>query len=322
MSQPSSTRRKVYVVLSARSLPYAGCCLASLLRNVAEPIDLTLITDGPDDKVALEAALATMPCPPQHSYQVFDKADADHRAASYYAEYPAVAAFRDGHPCWRKITDPPLFAAPGEEVVLLDPDVYFPNPFTFEVTPESGILLMWQRPNCLLPEDIVQRAYDQGIPMSDHTDIGVSHFRALDLPFLDSLITRLGGTSLPRSMHVESIIWAAVAERFGGGYLDPKAWRCFDNSVASRISRRFGTTGNAVLQGLDFENMKAFHAGGVAKNWLPDAEKAGLFAAKATVLDAPTRTNAFTLYPRAKFDRKLKVRGIARSLGLYRLLAQ
>ncbi len=62
-------------------------------------------------------------------------------------------------------------------MVLLDPDLYFPNTFRFEPTPEQGILLMWQRPNCLLPHKTVRAAMDAGIPLARHVDIGVAQWR-------------------------------------------------------------------------------------------------------------------------------------------------
>ena len=45
------------------------------------------------------------------------------------------------------MTDPLLLSRPGEEMLLLDPDLYFPNRFLFEATPSNGLSLMWQRPN-------------------------------------------------------------------------------------------------------------------------------------------------------------------------------
>ena len=154
----------------------------------------------------------------------------------------------------------------------------------------------------------------------DHTDIGVCQFRApLDLAELDAVLTTLDTAPHARSMHVESIVWAALAERLGGGYLDPGAWHCFANSVASRVRRRMGRSGAATLAQIDFAPVKAFHAGGVAKNWLVDAERAGLFDGPHSHL-APTPIRPFVVYPRAKFAAKLRNRRIARKLGLYKIL--
>lgn len=315
----SDQRRKVYCVLSARSLSYSEACLKSLFRNAIEPLDVTLITDGPEDKTQLQAVKDLDP-EGRHVWSVLEKAEVDALAAQQLAEYPAVRQFREGHPCWRKVTDPVLVAKPGEEIIILDPDVYFPNPFAFEPAPAKGIYLMWQRPNCLLPEETVRTAFERGVVMADHTDIGVAQLGGpLDWAHLDALIATLGGADLPWSMHVESIVWAELAMATGGGYLDPRAWHCFANSVSGRIARKLGKSGVATLAGLDTAAMKCMHAGGIAKNWLVDAEKAGVFASRRR-LDQPTTIRPFEMFPREKFERKFALRHFAEKIGLYKLL--
>ena len=320
MTETASTPRKIYCVLSARSLPYAKACLASLLRNACETLDLVLLTDGPNDAIQLEAALRPFALRSPHFLQIFDQGDADRRADAKLAPFPHVARFRLGHPCWRKITDPALYASDGDEVIVIDPDVYFPNRFTFEAMPQRGFLLMWQRPNCLLPEALVDQAYDAGIDVADHTDIGVCQYRA-PFPFaaLNHLLGILNFENHKRSMHVESVVWAALAMEFGGGYLDPDAWHCYGYTVVRRLTRRLGRSGVASLQALPFQQMKAFHAGGVAKNWLPDAEGAKLFNNPAERREL-TVAREFVLYPRSKFTNKRRNRRMARKLGLYRVL--
>src|SRR5262249_20653014 len=151
-----------------------------------------------------------------------DQAEADRRADDRLARYPNVRRFRQGHPCWRKITDPSLFAADGEEMVLLDPDLYFPNAFSFEPTPERGILLMWQRPNCLLPPEAVRAAIAASFRLAHHVDIGVCHARSpIDWDWLERFLGAIGGPDIPRIMHVEALVWSAMAMHAGGGYLDP-----------------------------------------------------------------------------------------------------
>ena len=312
--------RTVYCVLGVRSLGYAVPCLGSLARNSVEPLLLRILTDSAADAVAMRDHLDPLFVDGRHRLEIHDQAHADALAADAYRAFPAIAAFRHGHPCWRKVTDPALYAAAGEEVIIIDPDVYFPNRFAFEPTPHTGLLLMWQRPNCLLPEPLVTEAYDRGIPMADHTDIGVCQFRApLDLVALEALLTSIDTRPFARSMHVESIVWAALAERLGGGYLDPEAWHCFANSVPSRLARRMGRSGAATLAQLDFAPVKAFHAGGTAKTWLADAERDGLFADPRTHVD-PTPITPFVEYPRGKFESKLRTRRVARRLGLYKVL--
>ncbi|HVF92853.1 MAG TPA: hypothetical protein VM900_00910 [Sphingomonas sp.] len=312
--------RTLYCVLGVRSLGYAVPCIASLVRNCTEDFTLTVLTDSAADAVTMRAQIEPLFADTAHQVVVHDQAHADALAAERYGAHPAVAAFRHGHPCWRKVTDPALYAAAGEEVIILDPDVYFPNRFAFEPTPATGLLLMWQRPNCLLPEPLVTEAYTRGVAMADHTDIGVCQFRApLDLDFLESLLTTLDTAPYARSMHVESVVWAALAEHVGGGYLDPTAWHCFANSIPSRLARRMGRSGADTLAQLDFTPVKAFHAGGTAKTWLVDAERAGLFAQPRTRTD-PTPVTPFVDYPRAKFEGKLRNRRLAKQIGLYKVL--
>ena len=159
-------------------------------------------------------------------------------------------------------------------MVLLDPDLYFPNRFAFEPTPAQGLRLMWQQPNCLLPSTVVRTALTAGIPLARHVDIGVAHWRRsedlAELEWLDRLLGKLGGTSLPHVPHVEAIIWAAMAMRFGGGYLDPSKWVCWRRTQRKRILRKLGADGQRLLRSEPLSEMKCFHAGGEAKSWLPD----------------------------------------------------
>jgi hypothetical protein len=313
--------RRLYCVLSARSLPYARFAFRSLFAHALEDIDLTLVTDGEEDRIALRAALDEVPLRTGQHWRIATKRDADERAEDLYAGFPALRAFREGHPCWRKITDPPLFAAPGEEMVILDPDLYFPNRFAFEATPTTGLALMWQRPHCLLPHEVVMAAYDGGLRLAHHVDIGVAQWRnAFDPRELERIIRILGGTRLPRKMHVEAIVWAALAMRVGGGYLDPKRWSCWRNSQWKRIARKVGVPGTVILASEEFAAMKCFHGGGVAKSWIPDRVAAGGFAAPAT-LAAPSALRPFEMLPRASYEAGQTWKGVARRLGYYRLLA-
>jgi hypothetical protein len=320
----STSHRLVYGVLSARSLSYAHICTRSLFRNTLESLSLTLITDGPSDKDALTGMMEEIAPDPRHSWRVVDKAEADLRADDIFAKYPNLRRFRNGHPCWRKVTDPPLFASEGEEMVILDPDVYFPNRFRFEPTPRSGLLLMWQKPNCLFPHDLVRYAFDQGIAMADFTDIGVCQsYCPLDYEWLDDLIARLGGPGLPAwSPHVEPIIWAALGLRIGGGYLDPKAWYCFYNPASKRLKLRLlKVNPMEILRAEPISQVKCFHAGGYAKKWLVEAEQAGLLQG-STPQDQCLPSIPFSPYTRAKFDRKQLKLKIAEKLGVMAIVGQ
>ena len=57
--------RKVFCVLSSKSLPYAEKGLASLFKNALEPLDITLITDALEDKQAIIEALSSIPLIPR-----------------------------------------------------------------------------------------------------------------------------------------------------------------------------------------------------------------------------------------------------------------
>ncbi len=311
--------RKIYYVLGKGSLPYAERCIASLVRSTRETLSVMILTDSPEDAVLVGEAIEPLFAKTRHSLRVVDEVEARARADFYYADFPAIRRFREGHPCWRKITDPQMYAEWGEEVIILDPDVYFPNPFTFEPAPEFGIALMWQRPNCLLPEAVVRRAFNLAIPMADHTDIGVcQYYSPLNLFLLEDMLERLSSEPLPRSMHIESIVWAALAARSGGGHFLPQVWQCYANTLRSRVARRLGRRGVESLRRLDFKYVKAFHAGGIAKHWLVEAEQAGVLAPRRDNL-AETPLVRYTAYSRSKFERKFFLRRLAAKTGLSRL---
>jgi hypothetical protein len=321
MPDPTHARtpRRLYCVLSPRSLPYARLAFRSLFDHCLEPVDLTLITDEDADRDAIVATIEEIGSAAAHRWRVLGKREADERAETFYADYPLIAVFRDGHPCWRKITDPPLFAAPGEEMIILDPDLYFPNRFTFEPTPESGLALMWQRPSCLLPHEVVMAAYRGSIRLAHHVDIGVAQLRnRLDLPWLERLIHTLGGTRLPRKMHIEAIVWAALAMHMGGGYLDPRRWSCWRNAQWKRIATKVGVPGQAILAAEDFAAMKCFHGGGIAKWWIPDRVAAGRFAPPQT-LDEATALRPFVPLVQGAYEATQRRKDLARRLGYYRL---
>lgn len=321
MNQPRhrASPRQLYMVLSARSLPYAEKAFESLFAHAIEPIALTLITDDASDKARIIAAMSAVPNPCQHAWAVFDKADADERSVTRLQGFSFLQQFREGHPCWRKLTDPMLFAEPGAEMIILDPDLYFPNHFNFEPTPESGIALMWQPPSCLLPEEVVRRAYDARIQLAHHVDIGVAQLRnTIDLAWFDNLIRQLGGASIPRVMHVEAIVWAAMAMQLGGRYLDAGYWHCWQHRQWKRVLLRLGVPGIRLLGLLDFSGIKCFHAGGIAKWWVKDAAERGLFKEPSVLAAARAGADFEELRP-GDYDRDQRVKRLARSLGYYTL---
>ena len=317
MNDEQTTARRLFMVLSPRSLVYARCALESLFARSVEPLHLSLVTDSAEDKTRLAETLSEIGPGAQHRWSVFAEKELEDAEAQMFAGLSHLRAFRHGHPCWRKVTDPLLLSKPNQEMILLDPDLYFPNDFRFEPTPESGLLLMWQQPNCLLPPEVVRKAIEQDITLARHVDIGVSHWRAGDdLAWLDWLIGKLGGASLPRMMHVEAIVWSALAMRLGGGYLDPAHWVCWHRTQTKRARLKLGANGQSILQSEPWLAMKCFHAGGEAKWWLPQFIAKQEVETTGTTEASPVRP-FIELTPRRYFFEQ-RAKSMLHGLGYYR----
>ncbi len=306
------------MVLSPRALAYARGAISSLVVNCLEDVDLHLITDSAADGVALEEAMGELAVGARHRWSVTTEEELDDAEADRFTGLDNLRAFRKGHPCWRKVTDPLLLSANGEELVLLDPDVYFPNRFTFEETPQAGLSLMWQRPNCLLPPEVVRAAMEAGIALARHVDIGVSHWRAgSDLEWVDWMLGKLtrGGT-MPRVMHVEAIVWAAIAMREGGGYLDPALWVCWHRTQRKRVRQKLGANGKAILASENWNRMKCFHAGGEAKWWVP-----GVMAERVGEAEVAQRGRVlpFVQLTKARYGCEQGLKSALRATGYYRV---
>jgi hypothetical protein len=314
--------RQVYVVLSPRSLGYAKYAIESLFQHSVESINLHLITDSPDDKRALEDAVNALDPAPRHAWSVASEEDLNDAEADRFARLPNLRILRHGHPCWRKVTDPLLIGAPGEELVLLDPDVYFPNHFKFEETPATGLCVMFQQPNCLLPPENVRAMLDAGIKLARHVDIGVSNWRTgSDLEWIDWMIGKLGklGAPLPRVMHIEAIVWSAIAMREGGFYLDPALWVCWRRSQLRRVRLKLGTKSDAILDAEPWATMKCFHGGGEAKWWVPDYVAGHLATTGKQVLQ-PGRKRPYVELTRSRYEMEQKAKGLVYTLGYNRIL--
>ena len=311
--------RRLFMILSPRSLSYATKCVESLFAKANEHLEICFMTDSAEDKEVLNEVIGPLPNPGGHRWHVVDDSEAEVRASEQWISLPNLQTFRRGHPCWRKVTDPLLFSGDGEEMVILDPDLYFPNRFTFEPTPETGVRLMWQHPNCMLPSSIVHAALSASIALARHVDIGVAQWRGhQDLEWFDWMIGKLGGAELPRVMHVESIVWSALAMRLGGGHLDPEKWHCWRRTQLARILLKAGVKGVNILRAEPFSRMKCFHAGGEAKWWLSDAQRAGLMDQSSELLDE-SRTLPFIELSRRRFDAEQSVKVLLRHLGYYRV---
>lgn len=317
MSLSLSESRPVFIILSANALPYAEKGILSLFQHVQEPVALKLLTDSEEDKCSIQVAMQSHIFPAQHSWEVFSQAEADSRAEIQFAQYPNLKQFRLGHPCWRKITDPLLFSQSGQEIIVLDPDLYFPNYFNFEAAPSKGVYLMWQPPSCLLPHETVMRAYDHGVALAHHVDIGVAQLRNnLDLAWLDNLIITLGGKDIPRAMHVEAIVWAAIAMKYGGGYYHPTHWYCWQYRQWKRLLLKLQVPGIRLLAMENIRDTKCFHASGVAKWWVKEACEKNLFPQpKAIGLSLPIRP--FENMPLKVYKRDQWIKSLARRLGYY-----
>jgi hypothetical protein len=315
------TPRRIFLVLSSHSLPYARHTLQSLLQNALEPLYLSLITDSTADRDMLIEEVQKLPGAGRHSWKVLAAEDLKDFETETFAHYPNLRLLRQGHPCWRKVSDPVLLTQPGEEIVVIDPDVYFPNRFRFEPTPDRGLLLMWQRPNCLFPPEVVETALNAGISLARHVDIGVAHWRApVDLDWLDWLIGKLGGSRLPKLMHIEAIIWAALAARIGGGHLNHNLWRCWRRSQTKRVLLKAGIAGPQILRSEPWTQIKCFHAGGEAKYWLAEACRRG-WTRGTDRIDRSLPTRPFILLTPAQYKYEQRIKGYLRKCGYYRLFS-
>jgi len=302
-------------------LPYARQALISLFAHSAQPLSVVLITDTELDKQELCNACGSIEVPGKHTWSVKSQAEADERAEALFARHANLRSFRLGHPCWRKLTDPILFSNAGDEMIILDPDLYFPNHFAFERTPKEGLLLMWQPPSCLLPHEVVMSAYGASIKLAHHVDIGVAQLRNdIDLDWFDWLIVNLGGKGIPRVMHVEAIVWAALAMRIGGGYFDPRYWYCWRYRQWKRVALRLGLPGIHLLKFERLGSLKCFHASGVAKWWVDEACRRQIFPVPRSVA-APSVPMPFEELTRTEYESDQRFKRIIRRLGYYKVMS-
>ncbi len=306
------TPRRVFIVFSTRDLPYASVCIQGLLANAIEPVILHLIVDDTDEVAEMNAALVPMQVREAHEVKVIAKSDIDPIAATRFADYPNLLAFREGHPCWRKITDPYLLSEPGEEIIVLDPDLFFPNPFAFEPAPETDILLMHQGPNCLFPPRAVERAFDAQISMADHVDIGALYTptSAFDLPWMDKLLGDLGVMEFKKYMHIEAIVWSAMCMHTGGAYLDSSAWRCWQKGYVKRLLLAVGFSGKRLLKLEPLAGLKCLHVSGPSKYWVVEALGEGSLTYTDNLQAKPTPNRPVIPFPRSKFDRLQRMKKV------------
>lgn len=303
MSDSPPDCRKVYIVLSAHSAPYADLCIRTLINNAIESVELTLILDKKEEFSVFQRIIDRIELDGSQIRMV-DKTFCDNLALETFENFPNLKLMRAGHPCWRKVTDPYLLSVPGEEIIILDPDLYFPNAFTFEKTLERGVLLMHQGPTCLFPPDAVRRVFDKAVPLANHVDIGVAQLShgSMDLEWLDWMFGETALHEFHGYMHIEAILWSALMMRVGGGYYDRDVWRCWERGYIKRLLVAAGLKGEYILKLEPLDRLKCIHVSGKSKWWAVDAEKKGALRNVGNRITAPSRTNRPIELSRSTFE--------------------
>ncbi|MEM9392621.1 MAG: hypothetical protein AAGA38_02090 [Pseudomonadota bacterium] len=299
----AGSQRPVFIVLSRHSFDYAALCFQSLVANSLDPLSITLLVDDEEDKTIF-ATLMEETDLGFNSARILTKKELDGAAELRLSEYPSILGLREGHPCWRKITDPLLLSADGEEVIVLDPDLYFPNKFHFEVAPERGVFLMHQKPNCLFPPRAVRRAFEKGYQLARHVDIGVAQYcvGGFDIKWLDTFLKEMAPADFNRFMHIEAIVWSAIAIKFGGLYLDRSVWRCWQKGYFKRLALVFGVHGVHLLRLEQLSTVKCIHISGQSKWWALEAKKRGVLIATNNTIAFPTQGKEYVELSKARYE--------------------
>jgi len=228
----------------------------------------------------------------------------------------------EGHPCWRKIIDPIVLSAADEDIIVADPDLFFPNYFSFEPTLESGVRMMWQKANCLLPPAAVRQAFELGVPLANHVDIGVAQVRcgAIDLEWLDWFVRSLQVDRFQKFMHIEAIVWSALAMKMGGAHFDKRAWKCWQRGHFKRAAIACGLPGRWTLKLENLAEMKCIHVSGMSKWWIAEAMKTGFVEETLERLDQPTHGPAYRELGKAAYEREQRLKNLASSIGYQKLM--
>ena len=317
-----TTTRRAFMCMGSFALPYAEKAISSLLQNVLEPVELTILTDGADDKAKVVEAISQHSFPEGRTWRAFSEEECAAEAERQWADYPALRKFRAGHPCWRKISDPLLFTEGSDEIIVLDPDLYFPGPFTFEPTPEEGILLMWQRNNCLFPPEAVWRVFEKGYKLANHVDIGAAQLRGdtIDLQWFSDFVTDLQTEEFEQFMHIEAIFWAALGMTVGGGYYDKDAWFCWQRGQLKRVAVALGLPGPMTLGYEPIEAAKCAHLSGPSKWWMAELNRSGKLRERMEAMDAPTPVTPFIELTEENYASEQKRKTFAKKLGYQKLV--
>lgn len=313
--------RRVFIVMSATALPYARLCIGTMLANCAEPVHLRIIADDATQQATLAEASAEYAIPKRAEIEVVAEGEVSDLLATRFPGKAGLRAMHEGHPCWRKIIDPLVMSDPGDEIIVADPDLFFPNRYAFEATPREGVMVMRQGPNCLFPPDAVRAAFALGVRLANHVDIGVAQLRAgaVDIEWLDWLATGLDLEAHRPFMHIEAIVWSAMAMRFGGRHLDPASWRCWERGKFKRLAVAAGMSGRWTLRFEPLDRVKCIHVSGPSKWWVTEAVASGDLHELNNDRTAPSAGPAYAELTRAAYEREQRLKAMAGRLGYYRL---
>jgi len=317
----AAKKRRVFMLLSSRALPYAKLCIRTMLANSDEPIALRLVADDNQEKSVLQAETAEFSASGENTIEVIAKDEVSDRLTDRFPGLAGLRALHEGHPCWRKIIDPLVLSEENDEAIVTDPDLFFPNSYTFEATPAEGVMVMRQGPNCLFPPAAVREAFELGVRLANHVDIGVAQLRAgaVDPEWLDWLASGLDLDAYRPFMHIEAILWSAMAMRFGGRHLDPKVWRCWERGKFKRLAIAAGLPGRWTLRLEPLDSVKCIHVSGPSKWWVTEAIAFGELKEFHNDCRAPSVGSAYVELTRAEYEREQRLKTRFEKLGLYRL---
>lgn len=318
---PAASARRVFILMSSHALPYARLCIETMVQKSTEPVGLRLVVDNAAEKTLLEAETAGIAVPPGSAITVIAKEEVSDLLATRLPGHAGLRALHEGHPCWRKIIDPIVLSAPEEEIIVTDPDLFFPNRFAFEPTPDQGVMMMRQGPDCLYPPEAVREVFDLGVPLANHVDIGVAQLRAgaIDPGWLDWLTGHMDLAAYRPFMHIEAILWSAIAMRIGGEHLNPTAWKCWERGKLKRLAVAAGFPGRWTLKFEPLARAKCIHVSGPSKWWVTEAVAAGHMRDFGNTHADPTPGVAYRALTRDGFEREQRLKQTVRAMGLYRL---
>jgi hypothetical protein len=313
--------RIVYIVLSSRSLPYARICIRTLLNNCVEAVHLRLLVDDRGEQELLEREMQAIPVPARSRVEIIAKEEVSDRLLDRFPALEGLRQLHEGHPCWRKIIDPLVLSAPEDEMIVADPDLLFPNLFSFETTLRDGVMMMRQGPNCLVPPEAVRATFDLGVRLANHVDIGVAQVRAgaVELDWLDWLARSLDVPRFRPFMHIEAILWSALAMRIGGRHLDTNAWRCWERGKIKRLVVAFGMPGRWTLALEPLASLKCIHVSGPSKWWVAEAMESGNLKEFHNDRSVPSVGLAYRELTRERYEQEQRVKEFARRIGYYRV---